>query len=202
MFTGIVEGTARVKMVSRRGTAARLEIDSLEAASDVKIGDSIAINGVCLTVTGKKNSVLFFDAVGNTLKKTGIKRLKPSDEVNLENALKIGDSVSGHMVSGHVDGERSVRGNKNTSRGRAFDVGILPGDEKYLVVGGSVAVDGVSLTVGAILRGFFRIFLIPHTFSNTTLKKKKTGDWVNVEFDMLAKYALKNKNCGRPDKGI
>ncbi len=150
---------------------------------------------MCLSVVNQKDS-LVFDVVGNTLSKTSLKRLKAADAVNLENALKLGDTLSGHMVSGHIDGERLVRNMKKTARGWVAEINTCPGDEKYLIPRGSVAIDGISLTVGELLRGFFRIFLIPHTLDNTTLKLKKTGDYVNVEFDMMAKYAEKKSTQG------
>ncbi|MFC1644200.1 hypothetical protein ACFL5C_02650, partial [Candidatus Omnitrophota bacterium] len=100
---------------------------------------------------------------------------------------------SGHMVSGHVDGERVIKNNKETSAGWVLDIGIISGDEKNIISKGSVAIDGVSLTAGELFPGFFRIFLIPHTLENTALGVKKTGDYVNVEFDMIAKYAVKER---------
>ncbi len=195
MFTGIITEVGKVKSVIRKGYSARLEITCVKTGEGLDPGDSVAVNGVCLSIVDRKEN-LFFDVVGNTLDKTVLKRLKAGDAVNLESPLKLGDTLSGHMVSGHVDGERVVKGSREASGGWVLDVGILPGDEKYLVARCSVAVDGVSLTVGELYRGFFRIFLIPHTLDNTTLKSKRPGDHVNVEFDMMAKYAGKNGQKG------
>jgi len=201
LFTGIIVEVGKVKGLVRKGGFARLKIACDKVKEGVNIGDSIAVNGVCLSVTDK-NGDIFFDVVENTLETTDLKRLKVGDTVNLENALRLGDTVSGHMVSGHIDGERKIKNNKITSKGWVLDIGTLPGDEKYLVPKGSVAIDGVSLTVGEVPRGMFRIFLIPHTLKNTTLELKKTGDYVNVEFDMMAKYAEKGKSKGSVSEGM
>ncbi len=201
MFTGIIVEVGKVKGFVRKGGFARLKIACDKVKEGVNVGDSIAVNGVCLSVTDK-NGDIFFDVVENTVKTTDLKRLKVGDTVNLENALRLGDTVSGHMVSGHIDGERKIKNNKMTSKGWVLDIGTLPGDEKYLVPKGSVAIDGVSLTVGEAARGMFRIFLIPHTLKNTTLELKKTGDYVNVEFDMMAKYAERGKSKGSVSEGM
>lgn len=194
MFTGIVTEIGKVKSVVRKGASASLEVGCAKVKEGVTLGDSIAVNGACLSVVKIENNSLRFDAVGNTLDKTTLKRLKASDPVNLESALKVGDALGGHMVSGHVDGERMVKLSKKTSKGWALEVGTLKGDEKYLLNGCSIAVDGVSLTVGEVNRASFTIYLIPHTLENTTLSSKKTGDYVNIEFDMMVKYAKKSKS--------
>jgi len=195
VFTGIISGIGEVKSIARKGLSTRLEITCAETVETPGLGDSVAVNGVCLSVTGKNNN-LVFDVVRNTLNMTNLKRLKPGSAVNMEGALRLGDALSGHMVSGHIDAERAIKSNRKTSRGWALDIGICPGDERYLVARGSIALDGVSLTVGELSRGFFRVFLIPHTLGNTTLRSKKTGDYVNVEFDMTAKYAARAKQTG------
>ncbi|MCK5451482.1 MAG: riboflavin synthase [Candidatus Omnitrophica bacterium] len=188
MFTGIVAEVGKIKSIKRVGSAAQLAVECGTVNKDISLGDSIAVNGVCLSVTGKGRG-LIFDIVSNTFKMTNLKRLKTGNVVNLENALKLGETISGHMVSGHVDGERRIKANQKNSDGWVFDVEMLSEDEKHLIMRGSVAIDGVSLTVGEINRGFFRVFLIPHTLNNTIFKNKKKGDYVNVEFDMTAKYA-------------
>lgn len=190
MFSGIVSEIGKIKSVRKNGSSARLEVACVKTAESIKLGDSIAVNGVCLTAVSETCPVAF-DVVGNTLKSSNLKRLKPGDEVNLENALKMGDTISGHMVTGHVDGERQVRGAKKTDKGWALDIALESGDEKYAVPKGSVAIDGVSLTMGEVSRGTLRIYLIPHTLETTTLRSRKPGDRVNVEFDMAAKYAAK-----------
>ena len=188
MFTGIIEETGIVKKLARKGSSVCLGVSCDKARENVKLGDSIAVNGVCLSVVEAGDS-LIFDVVLNTLNKTTLKRLKPGDKVNLERALKMGDTLGGHIVSGHIDVERRVKKNQKTSAGWVLDVEMLPGDEKHLIEKGSVSIDGISLTVGEVSRGHFTIYLIPHTLDNTTVASRKAGDYVNVEFDMLAKYA-------------
>lgn len=190
MFTGIVEATGIVKSISRGRDAVELGIASTKKWDDLRMGDSIAVNGVCLSVTKMKDD-LFFDVVKNTFQLTGLKRLKVGDKVNLEGALKMGQALGGHIVSGHVDGERIIKNNSRTLKGWTLDIEMKPGDEKNLVEKGSVAIDGISLTVGALLKGAFRIFIIPHTLENTTLDSRKKGDHVNVEFDVMGKYSQK-----------
>ncbi len=190
MFTGIIGEKGIVRGISRERSGARLKISCDKINRELKTGDSVAVNGVCLSVTDVDDSVVF-DVVRNTLAKTGLKRLKTGDTVNLESAMRLGDKVNGHMVTGHVDGERAVRNNMDTSEGWIIDIAAAMGDEKYLVPKGAVAVDGVSLTVGKTYGGFFRAYLIPLTLEETTLKLKKTGDYVNVEFDIMAKYSRK-----------
>ncbi|MFQ5952333.1 MAG: riboflavin synthase [Candidatus Omnitrophota bacterium] len=191
MFTGIIREIGSVKRIKRSGTSFCLEVACGDINKDLEAGDSVAVNGVCLSVIGKDSGGVSFDVVKNTFDVTDLKRLKAGNAVNLEGALRMGDKVSGHMVTGHVDGERVVKNNMNTSKGWMIEVSTLAGDEKYLVSKGAVAVDGVSLTVGELCPGSFKIFLIPHTLENTNLKLKKNGDYVNVEFDIMAKYAEK-----------
>ncbi|MGB2600123.1 MAG: riboflavin synthase [Candidatus Omnitrophota bacterium] len=193
MFTGIIKEIGKVKKITRKGSSFSLQVACADVNKDVQAGDSVAANGVCLSAVSSDSGSVTFDVVKNTFDTTNLKRLKAGDAVNLEDALRMGDKVSGHMVTGHVDGERAIKGNTKTAKGWAIDISALSGDEKYLVSKGAVAVDGVSLTIGELHGGSFRIFLIPHTLENTTLKLKKAGDYVNVEFDMMGKYAEKKK---------
>lgn len=187
MFTGIVSEIGRIKSISRRGASAvRLGVSCDKVKNGVNLGDSVAVNGACLTVVAL-DGFLSFDVVGNTLNATNLKRLKAGDPVNLENALKMGDTISGHMVTGHIDGERAVRSAKKTEKGWELDIETRSGDEKNIFPKASVSIDGVSLTVGAVLPGMFRLYIIPHTLENTTLKLRRPGDQVNVEFDMMTK---------------
>ena len=186
MFTGIVTEIGTVKSIRRKGTTRQLAVSCKKANKDVLIGDSVAVNGVCLSIV-QKNTYLVFDVVGNTFENTGLKRLGANDKVNTENALRAGYAIGGHMVSGHVDGERRIMSNRKVSSDQVLDVELLPGDEQYISSKGSIAISGVSLTVGEIRPGLLRIFLISHTIDNTVLKDKKRGDHVNVEFDMNIK---------------
>jgi len=191
MFTGIVREIGKVKSLLKRGALVRLEVlCGGDLLKEIAIGASVAINGVCLSAV-RKNGSLFFDVVENTFKKTNLKRLKISSPVNLEKALKLGDDVGGHMVSGHVDGERRIKRIQKSSDKCILEVSISPEDKKYLVSRGSVAIDGVSLTVAEVYGTFLRAYLIPHTIENTVLKFKKQNDYVNVEYDMAAKH-IKN----------
>lgn len=188
MFTGIITEIGKVKNVRRRGGFVTLEIACLKTLESSALGDSVSVNGVCLTVTSK-SAFLSFDVVSNTLLNSNLKRLKTGDTVNLENALKMGEDVSGHLVSGHVDGERKVKKNIKSSSGWIFEVKKNPEDRTFVISKGSVSVDGVSLTVAENHLDFFRIFLIPYTLEDTTLAKKKAGSYVNVEYDVMGKYA-------------
>lgn len=196
MFTGIIREIGTVKGLSRKGSSARLIIDCSKIKGSVEIGDSVAVNGVCLSVV-EKNGKLVFDVIGNTLITTGLNNIKKGDKVNLENALKLGDSVGGHMVSGHIDGQRRIKNFKKTSKGLELDIALNRGDDKYLISKGSVAIDGISLTVGDLSKDHMKLYIIPHTVENTILKLKRTGDYVNLEFDMMAKYAEKGKTSSK-----
>ncbi|MBD3426070.1 MAG: riboflavin synthase [Candidatus Omnitrophica bacterium] len=191
MFTGIITEIGEVRSVSRKGADSVLRVSCNRTREDLTIGDSVAVNGVCLSVVDNKDP-LEFDVVANTFKKTNLKRLKAGSKVNLENALKAGDSLSGHMVTGHIDCERPIKSLSKTKDGWVLDVALSPQDDQHLVPRGSIAVDGVSLTVGELRKDQVRIFLIPHTIDNTILKLKTRGDYVNLEFDIMAKYAQKN----------
>jgi riboflavin synthase len=191
MFSGIIEEIGKIKSVKRTGSGIRLEVLAEKIKRDIKKGDSVAVNGVCLSILDAGGS-LSFDVVHNTLKNTNIPRLRTGDSVNLERAMKLGDRISGHMVTGHIDGERPVRKNLKTANGWIMDIGLVDGDLKYLVPRGAVAVDGVSLTVGDFIGSSMRVFLIPITLESTNLKLKKSSDYVNVEFDIMAKYSEKS----------
>jgi riboflavin synthase len=196
MFTGIIEQVGAVRGLTANGELKVFAIEINNAYNDTKIGDSISVNGVCLTLTRKAKNTLFFDAMAETLSKTNLGRLKHGDKVNLERSLRMDSYVSGHFVYGHIDGTREVQNIKKETGKSSIDINIEPSDRKYLVEKGSIAVDGISLTIGEVFQDKIRIFLIPHTMGNTTLMDKKAGDPVNVEFDMLAKYIAKQKQAG------
>lgn len=196
MFSGLVTEIGTVKAFRRKGTSARIEISCPSTAGGTSVGESIAVNGVCLTVVKVSPPVLAFDVVGNTLSGSNLRRVISGERVNLEKALKMGDAIGGHMVTGHIDGERQVKSSRVTQKGWALDISLLEGDARYLISKGSVAVDGVSLTVAELTKDHFRVYVIPHTLGNTTLDSKRSGDPVNVEFDMAAKSAVKNTPGG------
>ncbi|MGB2629693.1 MAG: riboflavin synthase [Candidatus Omnitrophota bacterium] len=196
MFSGIIIEIGKVKSITRGHSVFHLKAACEKVNKELDIGDSVAVNGVCLSVVEFEPDSVLFDVVANTFDVTSLKRLKKGDAVNLEGSLRLGDKISGHMVTGHVDGERRIKRNAKTEKGWMLEISTLPGDEKYLVPKGAVAVDGVSLTIGELFPGALRIFLIPHTLKNTTLELKKAGYYVNVEFDMMAKYAEKKDTRG------
>ncbi len=187
MFTGLIKETGRVKSVRKGSGLMRLGVLSSCVYKEAEKGESICVNGVCLTVTDKKSGVLYFDVVKTTLDNTTMKRLSLSSWVNLEPALKVGDKLGGHFVLGHVDCESRI---KSIIRERNYFVLRIGYEKKfssYIVEKGSIAVDGISLTVQKKESSFFSVSIIPYTFEHTNLKHKRTGDWVNLEFDYLLK---------------
>ena len=183
MFTGIV---------IEQGVVAepppRLRLRAPGVAADAAIGDSVAVDGCCLTVTEIDGVVLAFDAVPETLRRTNLGRLQPGDEVNLEPALRMGDALGGHMVQGHVDGTAEVVDRRDLEEHRVLAFSIPPELAPFLVEKGSVTVDGVSLTVSALLPDRFEVALIPHTLEMTSLARRVPGDRVNLEMDVIGKY--------------
>jgi len=187
MFTGIVEELGRIKSILHSGKVTLIEINAKNTLDGVKIGDSISVNGVCLTVVGLKKDSFSFEAVPETLKITNLKDFKTLDKVNLERSLKIGDRVSGHFVLGHIDCLGLIRKKSYINGNLAFEIAIAPEYIKYCLPKGSVAVDGISLTIASKKSNVFSVYIIPHTLINTTLSFKGPSDKVNVEFDLLVK---------------
>ena len=188
MFTGIVEELGTVTAVEQDAEVVRLTIDGTLVTSDAAHGDSIAVNGVCLTVVDSAEGRFTVDVVQETVRRSAIKSVGVGDRVNLERAMALGDRLGGHIVQGHVDGTAAVghRGQDGLTR---FD---LPGHlARYLVAKGSVTVDGVSLTVMAVTDDTFSVGLIPTTLKLTVLGAKAVGDLVNLEVDIIAKYVEK-----------
>jgi len=189
MFTGIIEELGLVRNFSRRTTFSLLEVNCQKILEDTKKGDSIAINGACLTVLEKKPPIVSFEIMPETLKKTTLGDLKANSAVNLERALKFGDRLSGHFVSGHIDCIGLIKDKANTAEGIIFEIKVPVEFMPFIIAKGSVAVDGISLTIVQRKASSFTVSLIPHTLNNTTLKYKSISDKVNVECDMFAKYA-------------
>lgn len=183
MFTGIVRELGRVASVEAGGAGIRLTVEAPETAAAAAVGDSVAVAGVCLTVVAADAGRLAFDAVPETLSRTSLGRLAPGAPVNLEPALRAGEPLGGHVVQGHVDGVGAVR---STGDPTWFDA--PPELLRYCVEKGSIAVEGVSLTVAALDEAGFAVALIPHTRAVTTLGDLAPGDPVNLEVDVLAKY--------------
>lgn len=188
MFTGLVEEIGAVRAIEPRSGGARLEIDCVFVADGLALGDSVAVNGACLTVVELRPDGFAVDCVAETLRRTALGALAPGDPVNLERALRLGDRLGGHLVQGHVDGLGVVTGCDPEGEGWLLRVGAPEDLLAFVVEKGSVAVDGVSLTVAARERDGFTIALIPHTVSATTLGPGRVGGSVNLEVDMVAKY--------------
>jgi riboflavin synthase len=198
LFTGLIVEMGEVVSVARKESGVRLHMKADTLATDTGIGDSISINGTCLTVVEMKGTTLAFDLSEETLTSTNLGQLKSRDRVNLEPSLSMGSKLGGHFVTGHIDGIGTIRSKENL--GTAFKIVISTGPRitDFLVEKGSVAVDGISLTVVDVLRDGFSIVIIPHTAKMTTIGFKEAGDSVNIEVDILGKYVSKllNKNKG------
>ncbi|MEO2065108.1 MAG: riboflavin synthase [Desulfurobacteriaceae bacterium] len=191
MFTGIVEEIGKVKGIKKGSKSSKLTIKCRAVLEGTRIGDSIAVNGVCLTVVEIGRELLTFDVSYETLKRTTLSLLKPGESVNLERALRLGDRLGGHILQGHVDTTTKVTSIKREGEGYRFSF-KLPKEYSHLVVEkGSIGIDGISLTVAELLPDSFSVAVIPHTFENTNLKFKRSGNLVNLEFDIIGKYVEK-----------
>ncbi len=189
MFTGLVEETGIVRSVQPgQGQSVRLSVDTGIVADGISIGDSVAVNGCCLTVVAIDGKLLSFDLLGETVRRTSFAGLGPGALVNLERSLAVGQRMGGHFVTGHIDGVGTVR--SLVREGEDFVIRVAAPAEllPYLVYKGSVSIDGISLTVAGVEGDSFHVCLIPHTMDVTNLKERKSGDRVNLEADMLAKY--------------
>jgi riboflavin synthase len=188
MFTGLVETVGRIeRTTSRQGT--RLLTIQAGFAGELKLGESVAVNGCCLTVTATDRQSFEVEAVGATLAATTLGRLKTGDAVNLERALRAGDRLGGHFVQGHVDEVGRVRRVERHSGYWTLAVEVDRRNSRLLVEKGSVCVDGISLTVASVRPGEFAVNVIPHTWANTNLERRRPGETVNVEYDLLVKAA-------------
>jgi riboflavin synthase len=188
VFTGIVREVGQVVAVEGDADGVRLEIAAPHIAPELAVGDSVAINGCCLTAVAIAGERIAFDAVPETLARSSLGRLVPGARVNLESALRVGEPLGGHYVQGHVDGLGAVRSIDSEGDGSRVWVDAPPEILRYLVEKGSIAVEGTSLTVAALDSEGFAVALIPHTLTATTLGDLATGDVVNLEIDVLAKY--------------
>ena len=191
MFTGIVEEAGKVKAVTPRGKGWSLEVETRQVAKEAKIGDSIAVNGCCLTVTGVKGSQLTFDLLDETRAKTNLQRLQPGSRLNLEGSLRADGKVGGHFVTGHIEATAKVTQWARSGEDWELEAEVPDGLERYLVPKGCVALDGISLTIGRVEGRRFNVWIIPHTYEVTTLQDRKQGDELNLECDLLAKYVEK-----------
>lgn len=199
MFTGIVEGVALIQAIDLRPAGARLRLRLGPLADGVKIGDSIAVDGCCLTVVELTDELATFDAVPETLDRTVLGERRPGGRCNIERALRLGDRLDGHLVTGHVDGRGTIR--RIAALGSQVDVEIeVPFPLRpYFIDKGSVTLDGVSLTVASVTSAGFRVAVIPHTLRVTTLGEKRVGDGVNLEVDVLGKWVARLLAAGLAD---
>ena len=191
MFTGIVEGLGKVKRLTMKGADAVLEIEAGISLTDVSIGDSIAVNGACLTVTSINQQNFQADVSAETLARTTLKLLQAGHKVNLEKSLRVGGFVGGHFVLGHVDATCRILSQAQKSGSLILAVEMNESIARYIVEKGSVAIDGISLTVNKLEKSRFYVNIIPHTAASTTLVMKKEADLVNIETDILGKYVEK-----------
>lgn len=191
MFTGIVEEIGKIEKMIKGTQSASMIIKAHEVLKDTKLGDSISTNGVCLTVTSFTTNSFSVDVMAETMRKSNLDRLIPGDEVNLERALRVGDRLGGHFVSGHIDGIGHIKSFEKEDNAVWITVAAEPHLLKYIVTKGSIAIDGISLTVAYVDEEIFKVSIIPHTKQITTLLRKKVGDVVNLECDMIGKYIEK-----------
>jgi riboflavin synthase len=191
VFTGIIEELGSVKSIQKGKDSARIIIAAPLIVSDMKLGDSIAVNGICLTVVDFNNTSFTAEVMAETLTKTNLGDLKPEVKVNLERALRLRDRLGGHLVSGHVDGVGIITGQTRYDIALVSEISYPEGIGKYLIPKGSIAIDGISLTVVNVTSTAFTVSLIPHTRGITNLGLKKVGDKVNLEADVIAKYLEK-----------
>ncbi|MBC8459505.1 MAG: riboflavin synthase [Deltaproteobacteria bacterium] len=197
MFTGLIQGIGKVKTIRRVRDDMRFTVAPIFEFTDCRVGDSISVDGVCLTVTDVSEGVFRMDVSGETLSRSTLNLLRQGDEVNLEMALRLTDRLGGHLVSGHVDGIGKILKKEKQQRSWLIGIGIDEQISRYTIEKGSVAVDGISLTINKCKEGYFEVNIIPQTGDVTTILKKKVGDLVNVEADLIGKYIEKFFSKGR-----
>ncbi len=190
MFTGLIESLGKVVSLENLGEQARLGI-SIPFAAELALGDSVAVNGCCLTVAGISADAVHFDVLAQTLRVTSLGKLSEGSTVNLERALRVGDRLGGHFVQGHVDAVGEIVSMEENGQDHVVEVS-LPVEIHRLCVGkGSIAIDGISLTIADLKDASAVFWITPHTFSHTNLRDAKVGDTVNLEADMLAKHVAR-----------
>jgi len=202
MFTGLIESLGTVRSLEKRGDAARVSLET-PLAIDLSLGESLAVNGCCLTVTTKDSASASFDLLGETLARTNLGHLAAGSRVNLERALRADGRFGGHFVQGHIDTTAKVISAEKKNGDLLLLIELPPAGALYFIEKGSIAVNGVSLTVSSLTNDHFGLWIIPHTLQETNLGDLKNGDLVNLEYDMLAKYAerqIGNRFSGMGDR--
>ncbi|HVF71125.1 MAG TPA: riboflavin synthase [Chthoniobacterales bacterium] len=198
MFTGLIEEVGRVAAFHHEGDLARLEIDALRIAGKTALGDSVAVNGCCLTVSARTDSVLTFDLLGETLLRTNLQTVGVGSAVNLERAIAAGAPLGGHFVQGHVDCAAPILSIGYRGADLRVEVALTTDFSRYVISKGSIAVNGISLTVAEVSEKSLAVWIIPHTREQTNIGSARAGHLVNLEFDLLAKYV--ERMLDRPKK--
>ena len=188
MFTGIIEGMGIINSVRPSGATRRLAVTADIPLKGTKLGDSIAVNGACLTVVNLSGKRFEVDVSAETINRTTFKAVRSGERVNIERALRLSDRIDGHLVSGHIDGVGTIRDRQTNGKVTRITISVDPALSRYTIEKGSVAVDGISLTINRCSDGLFDVTIIPHTSLMTTIRVKKIGDKVNIETDMIGKY--------------
>ena len=188
MFTGIIEEVGMLKSIQRKNHAIGLTISAYEIMKDIKLGDSIAINGICLTVTSFTDTDFTVDVMQETLSRTSLSSLKNGGKVNLERAMPMNGRFGGHIVTGHIDGTGTITQIQKDSIAVWYTIKTTPSIMKYIIEKGSISIDGISLTVAKVSQEDFSVSIIPHTIENTILSAKRVNEVVNLENDCIGKY--------------
>lgn len=188
MFTGIIEEIGKIQTVRKSAASSSISVQAKKVMQDVHVGDSIAVNGVCLTVTAFSQGGFTADVMHETFNRSSLGSLQTGSPVNLERAMPSNGRFGGHIVSGHIDGTGTVSAIQKDDNAVWYTIKTAPGILRYIVEKGSVAIDGISLTVAAVERDCFSVSIIPHTASITTLSSRRVGDTVNLENDCIGKY--------------
>jgi riboflavin synthase len=191
MFTGLIQGQGTLLRTERHGPDAGMVIQAGYAMEALTLGESIAVDGACLTVVSFQGNVFTVDVSTETLGRTTLGRKPPGSHLNLEQALRLGDRLGGHLVTGHVDGIGTLRDRRQEGRSWRLVFEVSPDLHRYIIEKGSVAINGISLTVNGCSEGSFEVNVVPHTFAETTIGDVKIGDAVNIETDLLGKYVEK-----------
>jgi riboflavin synthase len=202
MFTGLIETVGKVTAIERRGAAARLMVEGVFAGEEIALGDSIAVNGVCLTVVARDGGRATFDVSPETFERTAFRNFRSGSRVNLERALRLSDRLGGHIVTGHIDCVAKVLERREVSGSIVLSFRIPRDYARYVIGKGSVAIDGISLTVNSVTEDIFTVNIIPHTAEQTTLQAARPGDEVNIETDIIGKYVERLLAAHKEGEGV